>query len=367
MWDETPASGPVGYYWRNVILAGLLRQIGNLKNDFLTKSILFFPLVFIPLLVFFSASVSPTSALGQSSGDLGDLQNRSEEIRSSYEQALADLVAANSEVSRYEAEIAHVNGRQADVQSAIASEQANLSDLQSQLDERQQILEKRVTIAYKSDDINVLDVIMDAGDFDDLLTRLDLLGEIADSDRQMIDSYRESKDSVEQKLASLEASQAELDGLYQELSSAQENMVAAQSEKQGMVDSLQSEQQMTEGQITQLQSEASSVGTRMDQLQDEAYSGGGYTPPPAGGSSFSVTATSYCLGGTTATGMPVGRGIIAVDPRVIPLGSQVYVSGYGNAIAADTGGAIRGNKIDVWLPCGEAIAWGVRTVSVTVY
>lgn len=366
MWDETPASGPVGYYWRNVILVGFLRQIRNLKNDFLTKSILFFPLVFIPLLVFFSASVSPTSALGQSSGDLGDLQNRSEELRSSYEQALADLVAANSEVGRYEAEIAHASERQTEVESAIASEQTNLAELQRQLDERQQILEKRVTIAYKSDDINVLDVIMDAGDFNDLLTRLDLLGEIADSDRQLIDSYRDSKSQVEGKLASLQASQAELDGLLGELSTAQENRVAAQSEKQSLVDSLKGEQQMTEGQIAELQSEATSVGTRMSEMQSES-SGGGYTPPPAGGSSISVTATAYCLQGRTATGMPAGPGIIAVDPRVIPLGSQVYVSGYGNAIAADTGGAIRGNKIDVWLPCGDAMAWGVRTVSVTVY
>ena len=65
--------------------------------------------------------------------------------------------------------------------------------------------------------------------------------------------------------------------------------------------------------------------------------------------------------------MPVGRGIIAVDPSVIPLGSRVHVSGYGDAIAADTGGAIQGNIIDVWLPCGEAYSWGRRTVTVTVY
>lgn len=345
----------------------MLRQIGKIKNDFLTKTILFFPLVIIPLLAIYSASVSPTSALGQTSEDLGDLQSRSEDLRSSYEQALADLVAANSEVSSYEAEIAHAVERQAEVQGAIAEEQARLPELQQQLDERQQLLEKRICIAYKSDDINLIDVLMDAGDFNDLLTRLDLLDDIADSDRQMIDSYRDSKNQVEKKLDSLQASQAELDRLLAELNTAQENVVAAQAEKQSLVNSLQSEQQMTDSQIAQLQSEAAGVGTRMNEMQNESWSSGGYTPPPAGGSSFSVTATAYCLGGTTATGMSVGRGIIAVDPRVIRLGSRVYVSGYGDAIAADTGGAIRGNKIDVWLPCGEAIAWGVRTVNVTVY
>lgn len=77
------------------------------------------------------------------------------------------------------------------------------------------------------------------------------------------------------------------------------------------------------------------------------------------------TATAYCLTGHTATGMYAGPGIIAVDPRVIPLGAHVYVSGYGRALAADTGGAIQGHVIDVWLSCRSAIQWGRRTVTVS--
>ena len=91
------------------------------------------------------------------------------------------------------------------------------------------------------------------------------------------------------------------------------------------------------------------------------------TPAAAGGRTITMTATAYCLTGTTANGSQAGPGIIAVDPSVIPLGSHVYVSGYGDAIAADTGGAIVGNIIDVWLPCGAAIQWGRQTVMVTIY
>ncbi|MEF2290823.1 LysM peptidoglycan-binding domain-containing protein [Virgibacillus dokdonensis] len=94
------------------------------------------------------------------------------------------------------------------------------------------------------------------------------------------------------------------------------------------------------------------------------------------GQSFSVTATAYtasCDGcsGVTATGVNLNNNsnakVIAVDPNVIPLGSKVYVEGYGYATAADTGGAIKGNKIDVHVPNkGDAMNWGVRTVNVTV-
>jgi 3D (Asp-Asp-Asp) domain-containing protein len=71
--------------------------------------------------------------------------------------------------------------------------------------------------------------------------------------------------------------------------------------------------------------------------------------------------------GHTAIGMHAGRGVIAVDPRVIPLGTRVHVEGYGYAIAADTGGAIRGHKIDVCFPTRyQALRWGRRTVTVTI-
>lgn len=91
---------------------------------------------------------------------------------------------------------------------------------------------------------------------------------------------------------------------------------------------------------------------------------------------ISVEATAYtakCAGcsGVTYTGIDLNKDpnakVIAVDPSVIPLGTEVYVEGYGNAIAADIGGAIKGNKIDIHVPTkDEAYSWGRRTVNVTI-
>jgi uncharacterized protein YabE (DUF348 family) len=87
---------------------------------------------------------------------------------------------------------------------------------------------------------------------------------------------------------------------------------------------------------------------------------------------ISSTATAYSGHSSTATGRrPVrsegGLSTIAVDPSVIPLGSKVYVDGYGYAIASDTGGAIKGNKIDVYLDSSsECDSWGRRSVNVLV-
>jgi len=68
--------------------------------------------------------------------------------------------------------------------------------------------------------------------------------------------------------------------------------------------------------------------------------------------------------GITYTGVPVTRGIVAVDPRVIPLGSRLYIPGYGFAIAGDTGGGIVGNMIDLGYPDGAPVDWHTGWVDV---
>ena len=71
--------------------------------------------------------------------------------------------------------------------------------------------------------------------------------------------------------------------------------------------------------------------------------------------------------GITATGMRATHGVVAVDPRVIPFYTRLYVPGYGYAIAADTGSDIKGNRIDLYYPTySEAIQWGRRTVPVYI-
>lgn len=96
----------------------------------------------------------------------------------------------------------------------------------------------------------------------------------------------------------------------------------------------------------------------------------------ASGRELTVTATAYtahCNGcsGVTATGIDLranpGLKVIAVDPSVIPLGSKVHVEGYGTAVAGDTGGAIKGNKIDIFMPDKSAATqFGRKTVKIKV-
>lgn len=91
--------------------------------------------------------------------------------------------------------------------------------------------------------------------------------------------------------------------------------------------------------------------------------------------STAYTSSAACTGknpgdkgyGITASGMKAQKGVVAVDTSVIPLGTKLYIEGYGYAVAADTGGAIKGNKVDLYFnDYNQCIQYGVRNVTVHI-
>ena len=105
---------------------------------------------------------------------------------------------------------------------------------------------------------------------------------------------------------------------------------------------------------------------RIRELEDifsraETYTVTAYTHAAPGG----------CINGTgdgiTASGIPVREGLVAVDPKVIPLGTEIWVQGFGRLLAADVGGAIKGNRLDVFMECRKAaIEFGRQSRKVVI-
>ena len=95
-----------------------------------------------------------------------------------------------------------------------------------------------------------------------------------------------------------------------------------------------------------------------------------FTPTPAVAQGDTYSATAYSLRGRTASGQYVSRGLIAADPRFLPLGTRVRLDAgawSGEYLVADTGGAIKGRKIDIWTPTSrEALRFGRRPVKLTI-
>ncbi|MFE3891935.1 LysM peptidoglycan-binding domain-containing protein [Priestia sp. YIM B13446] len=143
-----------------------------------------------------------------------------------------------------------------------------------------------------------------------------------------------------------------------------------EEQQQAQAEQAQKEQQQAQAEQAQKEQQQAQAEQAQKEQQPAESS------QQASGKSMTVEATAYtanCAGcsGTTATGVDLkanpNQKVIAVDPSVIPLGSKVYVEGYGEAVAADTGGAIKGNRIDVFVPSeGDAQQFGRKSVKITV-
>ncbi|MGH3050061.1 MAG: 3D domain-containing protein, partial [Gaiellaceae bacterium] len=171
----------------------------------------------------------------------------------------------------------------------------------------------------------------------------------------------------------LAAQQARLGRTLRDAHSAERRLASARSQRLSFVSRLRARKQLADQEINSLLTTAKAVEHKSETIAPPsaaADSNGDAPQAPAsqGGRTLVVSATGYSLPGHTATGMPVGWGVVAVDPSVIPLGTRMTVPGYGEAVAADTGSAVKGADIDLWFPTlSQARAWGRRTVTIVLH
>ncbi|MDR4220858.1 LysM peptidoglycan-binding domain-containing protein [Priestia megaterium] len=180
---------------------------------------------------------------------------------------------------------------------------------------------------------------------------------------------QQSSPSVAQAAPEAQQAQAPAEQTQEEQQQAQAEQTQ-EEQQQAQAEQAQKEQQQAQAEQAQKEQQQAQAEQAQKQQQPAESS------QQASGKSMTVEATAYtanCAGcsGTTATGVDLkanpNQKVIAVDPSVIPLGSKVYVEGYGEAVAADTGGAIKGNRIDVFVPSeGDAQQFGRKSVKITV-
>jgi 3D (Asp-Asp-Asp) domain-containing protein len=189
-----------------------------------------------------------------------------------------------------------------------------------------------------------LEVILGASSFSDALTELDSLQRTASQDRAWI----ERSQALRSRLTALARSLDERRLAVERLRLSAEATAAGLGAAQAAADDSLRVAPFTSRRVARVRAPAAR------------------TPPPLQ-DLLTVVASAYSIPGATATGTHVGFGTVAVDPTVIPLGTRLSIPGYGDGLASDTGSAVRGARIDVWLPTIEqALAWGTRTVTIQI-
>jgi len=320
----------------------------------------------------------PASGAGSGSSLKDKAQRLSEQnsaIASHSRAAVLTLYGLDSRLTRAQAQLASLRSQAAAVDRQAAETRRELRIAKRIFAVSQRNLANRLRSVYEqSSDSDPLAIVLGAKTLDDALTGLETEKAAAQTDRAVVAQARRSRDRYvglqhrlaarAQKLHRLEASVAATTAM---LSSAKAGRIA-------YLQQLAAQRRLNQAQIRALDTQAQAIEAQARRVAVERVASAqtaapAPTPAPATGeTTMTVTATAYTLTGSTATGAPVGYGVVAVDPSVIPLGTRMTIPGYGEGVAADTGGAIQGAVIDLWFPtAADAASWGRRTVTITLH
>ena len=327
----------------------------------------------------FAATLLPAAGGADSAPALREraeaLRSRDAQLAARSHEALLQLYALESKLGQTRATLARLYARR----EALATEQEQarrrIAITERTVASAQTELSSLVRALYERGEPDLLGVLLGAESLDEALSGIDGIQRAADQSRHIASQARSTRAKLRRLNERLARQRAELVRLTERAETAEAALTSARSERTGYVAALARERQLNTRQIASLAARARAA---------EAVSAGlvATSPSPsivaelapltsvvsAGGSQLTVSSIGYALPGTTATGLPVGWGIVAVDPAVIPLGTRMSIPGYGEGVAADTGGAVKGRIIDLWFPTREqALAWGQRTVTITIH
>jgi len=276
--------------------------------------------------------------------------------------------------------------------SRLASAQARLADLRAQMErlrrERaslgrqlgvarsgltisQRRIGERLRMLYERGDVSTIEVVLGSENLDDALSGLESLDRVVSQDQSVLAELKTAKRKLRTATASIAARAASLEQATRAAAATAASLERANAARTAYISQLAEQRSFNSAAITRLETQAAAATVRSQGVATvstnaEPVDTTAFGAAPAAGS-ITVTVTGYSLSGNTASGLPVGWGIAAVDPSVIPLGTHLTIPGYGDAVAADTGGAVVGSTIDLWFPStAQAQAWGRRTVTSTL-
>jgi 3D (Asp-Asp-Asp) domain-containing protein/predicted nucleic acid-binding Zn-ribbon protein len=342
------------------------------------------------------SSVSAATAAEPGAKNATSLEGQANALDARAHRALLDLYALDTRLHAAQSRLASLEAQASALRAQQVLLAQQISATRQTLAVSQQRLSDNLRMLYEQGDINALAVVLGAQSLDDALTSLDDLSRVADQSRQVVEVTSAARIRLARARSIFAAHRARMNDALASARQTANDLAAARSGRLAFIAQLRSEQQLKARQISALQLAAQRVEAKSAKLQAAADATAAIAPadptstgstsstpgatvpaqPPAApqpaapsrGRSITVSTTGYALPGHTSTGLPVGWGVVAVDPSVIPLGTRMTIPGYGEGVAADTGSAVRGAAIDLWFPTlAQARAWGRRTVTVILH
>jgi 3D (Asp-Asp-Asp) domain-containing protein len=289
------------------------------------------------------------------------LQAQNDALGSRAQAAWLSSVSLSTRIEHTRAALVGLRARTRSLSLRRAEAERTLRSTRHTLAVSERNLADRLRVLYEQGDTDPMAVLVGASSIDEAITGLENLHRIAGQDRTVIYRAKAARARLIDATRRLAAQEAQARQAEEATAASIAALEAARRERASTLASFRAKRSSNAAAISTLESRARALfAARLPSAQQGA--------PAAGERTVTVTATGYSLRGRTATGVAVAYGIVAVDPYVIPFGSRMTVPGYGEGVAADRGGAVVGARIDLWFPTrAEALAWGTRTVTITLH
>jgi 3D (Asp-Asp-Asp) domain-containing protein len=295
--------------------------------------------------------------------------------------ALLELFATDAALAHAQQGAQTAHERLVAVRSDLASLRLRLGVARANERAAQRALSSRLNEIYRSHPLDMLGVLLTARSFTQVSDGLDLLDRLSRQDSAIVRSARRWHAALQGSSRSLRAAEASARSVRRTWEGRLAALSAADQAQRSVLARLRHRHVRA---LTRIAATAQRAARRADTIiRPQAHGGSAATPatpaspatpvrpapPPAAplapGTTLAVAASAYSLPGKTASGLPVGPGICATDPRVIPLGTRFDVPGYGACVAADTGATVVGATIDIWMPGVRASVYGRHTITIT--
>jgi peptidoglycan DL-endopeptidase CwlO len=344
-----------------------------------------------------------------------------------FEQMNDNIIETNKQISETNIKLDRlkeaINKNNNDIKintSLIEVERSNMERLLNEVQASQQLANKRLRTMYITGYTKgFLSLILTSESFSDFFYKLEAVKSIISFDRTLITNLTTKKKTLNESIIQLDAKKQQLQELkdvntqsLKELNTEKEKLqtlIAQFNKEKNSAAQLikENEEKLIAHALSVIDSQSSSISEVKNALQtlnslipqlstdsvkktarDYVSSGNrkladliakaaqdtqpGSSTGDTYKATYTMTATAYAGGTLTAMGLkpvrdPANLSTIAVDPKVIPLGTKVYIPGYGYAICSDTGGKVKGNIIDLYMnSIAECFAWGRRQVTLHI-
>jgi len=287
---------------------------------------------------------------------LKELSNEISQLSSEEENLVEEIIATESLIEIKKNQIEELNETIKKIGDELKELDVERKDLENKLSVKKDELKSRVIYSYKYGNDTVVKMMLSVRDINEFITSLYILKNIMKKDAELITEIRLDKEVYDRVLRKSEEKKKQLEATQKDQQDEQVKLEAALQKSNILLEQIK-------GERSSVQKTLVDIRARIAEIQPQGITLAG---------EWKVVATAYYSGGgglngdgITATGLRARKGIVAVDPRLIPLGTKLYIEGYGQALAADTGGWIKGDRVDLCFDSlDECYRYGRRKIYV---